>query len=53
MTPGLTSLQDLCDAGVVRLQLHLELGQLLVQLPQVAVHLERQNTHHNPSPQNE
>lgn len=41
---SLTSLQDLGDAGVVGLQLHLELGQLLVQLAQVPVHLstERQ-----------
>ena len=35
----LTSLQDLCDAGVVGLQLHLKLGQLLVQFTQVPVHL--------------
>lgn len=36
---GLTSLQDLGDAGVVGLQLHLKLGQLLVQFAQVPVHL--------------
>lgn len=39
MAVGLTSLQDLGDAGVVGLQLHLELSQFLVQLAQVSVHL--------------
>lgn len=35
----LTSLQNLSDAGVVGLQLHLKLGQFLVQFAQVTVHL--------------
>lgn len=43
-TEGLTSLQDLRDAGVVSLQLHLELGQLLVQFTQVTVHLGTEPT---------
>lgn len=36
---GLTSLQDLSDAGIVGLQLHFKLGQFLVQFAQVTVHL--------------
>lgn len=40
---GLTSLQDLSDASIVGLELHLELGQFLVQFAQVTVDL--MNTH--------
>lgn len=35
----LTSLKNFGDASVVGLQLHLELGQFLVQFAQVTVHL--------------
>lgn len=35
----LTSLQNFSDASVVGLQLHFELGQLLVQFAQVTVNL--------------
>lgn len=40
----LTPLKDLSDASVVSLQLHLELGQFLVQFTQVSVHLRHRGS---------